>query len=191
MRKLLILLLFISLAVAGDNPVEKIAEKLEKGYELSISKDMVMVYSQCDTLIFQRSKLSDKQLKKILSIKNETRKLKKEFRKKVANKVRKPFAGVKPDKREIKFYFIADEAAVLNAARNGILEIDSSRVKEARHSLDGTKVVMRLHIPESDSVLVEQLYQQGKIFMPTWKYFTVDSLRNYLNKSLQWTKPEK
>jgi len=187
-----ILLLVSALSVillAGDkkDKIVNIAEKLNSGYKITFTKDLVILYNNCDTLKIDRSKLSKKEIKKIEKLRNEEEKSEREFRKKAVRLLKKKVGNKNPEIEYIKFYAILNKNKALLAAKNKILGIDSSRVLNARHSLDSIEIVMRFKILDSDTAIVKQQYNLGNLILPTWKYFTVDSLRNFLNKSVRWT----
>jgi len=187
MFRILLMLFFVSTVFPQINPVVQIAEKLNSGYKLTFNKNQVTLFNSCDTLRINRSALTKRQINKIEKLWKAKIKKERLYRKYAANLLRRKVNNQLPGKRYINFYAILDKNEALLAAKNRILGIDSSRVLNARHSLDSTGIVMRFKIIDSDTAIVKQQYNLGNLILPTWKYFTVDSLRNFLNKSVRWT----
>jgi len=187
MFRILLILFFVSTALSQTNPVVQVAEKLNSGYKLTFDRNQITLFNSCDTLRINRSALTKKQINKIEKLWKAEIKKERLYRKYAANLLRRKVNNQLPEKRYINFYAILNKNKALLAAKNRILGVDSSRVLNARHSLDSTKIVMRFRVPESDTVIIKQQYNLGNLILPTWKYFTVDSLRNFLNKSVRWT----
>jgi len=187
MFRILLILFFVSAGLSQTNPVVQVAEKLNNGYKLMFDKNQVMLFNSCDTLRINISTLTKKQINKIEKLWKAEIKKERLYRKYAANLLRRKVNNQLQEKRYINFYAILNKNKALLAAKNRILGIDSSRVLNARHSLDSTEIVMRFKISDSDTNIVKQQYNLGNLILPTWKYFTVDSLRNFLNKSVRWT----
>lgn len=187
MKKIILILFFTSLIFSQVNPIVTIAEKLNSGYDLVFSENQITLFNSCDTLQINRSIFTRSQIKKIEKLWRAEIKRERSYRKYAVNLLRMKIKNQEPEQIYIRFYSILNKNKALLAAQNNILGIDSIHVLNARHSLDSIEIVMRLVVQEKDTTIIKQQYSLGNLIMPTWRYFTVDSLRNFLNNSLRWT----
>ena len=179
--KTLILILLTFCFVLGQESKHDIADLLYRGYDVKLRNGAYHVYNNCDTVRLLKSDYSNKDWKEIVSVYRKYVQHRKDFKVYAANTFAVDVGDYTPPVPTTVFYFVASVAKALQGARTGLLGLDSAKVGRSRHSLNQNYIVYRTRILLSDTTQIKTQFAAGNIHYVTWKYCTVDSLRNYLN----------
>ena len=193
MKKILTILVLLG-TVAMSQTTQAIEtvliDLLVDGYKMKFQNDSLIAYTDCNRVGRPWNSFTAKEKKSMTAIYNKWQRTTKDFRITVANLTNLPVPDYTPPESKIHFYFVVSKSLAYTGAITGVLGLDSTRVDLSRYNINRTFLVYETFIPEADTTLIIKHYEAGNIMMPTWKYFTVDSLRNVLNTSPVWTRPE-
>lgn len=185
MRTLIVLLVF-TVAGFGQTYTEQLANYLTNGYRFKVAKNHVLIYSPTDTVKWRANDIPNREMRIIMKAEQEFRKLEREYNRRIAQILKARVGNEQPKPVTVRFYAISDNVRRNKRIISRVFGADSLYLEHARMNKDSTEFVFEARIPEADTTKIIQRYQDGTIKLPTWKYFTLDSLRNYVN-SPAWT----
>jgi hypothetical protein len=185
MRTLIALLVF-TVAGFGQTYTEQLANYLSSGYRFKVNQNRVLIYSPTDTVKWRADDIPKKEMRIIMRAEQEFRKLEREYNRRIAQILKTRVGNEQPKPVTVRFYAISDNTRRNKRIISRVFGADSLYLEHVRMNKDSTEFVFQARIPEADTTKIIERYQDGTIKMPTWKYFTVDSLRKYIN-SPAWT----